>query len=93
MGYCYSSLSAENEITIVNMTTVIPPGVSEACILVLAVDDEIVESNELFYVTVDMGNPRDTVSGNATLTVADNDGKDILSTRNHCTVTLMYRHE
>ena len=76
MGYCYSSLAAVDDVTIVNMTSVIPPGVSEACVLLLAVEDQVVELSELFYVTVDTGDPRDTVSGNTSITITDNDGED-----------------
>ena len=57
-----------------NMSTLISPGASKACLLLLAVDDEIVEDNELFTVTVETENPRDTVNGNASIIVSDNDG-------------------
>ena len=57
-------------------STVISPGASKACLLLLAVDDEIVEDNELFTVTVETENPRDTVNGNASIIVSDNDGEN-----------------
>ena len=59
------------------MSTVISPRESKACLLLLAVDDEIVEDNELFTVTVETENPRDTVNGNASIIVSDNDGEDL----------------
>ena len=60
------------------MSTVISSGASEACLLLLAVDDEIVEVNELFTLVVEAENPRDTVNGNTSIIVLDNDGE------NHC---------
>ena len=74
----YSMIIIDREdLTIVNnISTVISPGASEACLPFLAVDDEIVEDNELFTVTVETENPRDTVNGNASIIVFDNDGNE-----------------
>ena len=65
------------DLTIVNQSTVIPPGVSEACVLLLAVDDEIVEDNEAFTIIVETDDPSGMVNGNASIVISDNDGKTI----------------
>ena len=58
-----------------NMTSVIPPGASEACVLLLAVEDEVVEDNEVFTITVETADPSDTVNGSTSIVISDNDGK------------------
>ena len=57
-----------------NESTIIPPGVSEACFELLAVDDEIVEDNECFTVMVKAENPSDLVNGTTVMIIFDNDG-------------------
>ena len=56
------------------MTNVIPPGDSEACFQLLAVDDETVEDDELFTVVVETGNSNDILNETATIIMSDNDG-------------------
>ena len=68
-------MTGENDVTIVNMTSVIPPGVSEACVLLLAVEDEVVEDNEVFTIIVNTEDPSDTVNGSISIVISDNDGK------------------
>ena len=68
---------AIGDFTIANMMNVIPPGVSEACLQLQAVDDEIVEDDEYFTVTVETGNSNDMVNGTTLLIISDNDGKGI----------------
>ena len=55
--------------------TVIPTGESEICFQLLAVDDEIVESEEELILIVEPTNPNDRVVGNTTVTIVDNDCK------------------
>lgn len=57
-----------------NESTVIPPGISEACLLLLAIDDEIIEDNERFTVIVEAKNPSDMVNGTTMIIISDNDG-------------------
>ena len=59
-----------------NVSTIIHPGVSEACLQFLANDDEIVENQELFTMIAEMTNPNDTVNGTTSIIIIDNDGKD-----------------
>ena len=59
-----------------NTMNVIPPGVSEACLQLLAVDDEIVESNELFTAVVEAHDPNDMVDGATSFAILDNDGNN-----------------
>ena len=66
--------AAIDDFMIVNSSTVIPPGVSEACIQFVAIDDELIEDEEHFSVVVEVGNPNDIVYGNTTVTILDNDG-------------------
>ena len=56
------------------MTNVIPPGESQACLQLLATDDEIVEDSEVFIVTIETGNTNDVVNGTTYVTISDNDG-------------------
>ena len=59
------------------MATIIPPGLTRACLQLEAIDDEIVEDNELFMVIIEAVNPSDSVNGTTSLTIYDNDGKCI----------------
>ena len=70
------------DLIIVNQSTVIiPPCIApiieppQACITILAYDDEIVEGAESFNITVTASNPLDMISGNTVVNVLDNDGK------------------
>ena len=56
------------------MFITIPIGESEACLEVVAVDDEIVEDNEYFTVTVKTVNPNDIVNETTSVIIFDNDG-------------------
>ena len=57
-----------------NTSIAIPPGVSEARLQLVAVDDELVEGKETFTLTVEAADPSDTVNGNVPITISDNDG-------------------
>ena len=57
------------------MAAVIPPGESEACFHPLAVDDEIIEDNEVFVVVVEAVNPIDVINKTVLVMITDNDGK------------------
>ena len=67
---------AISDLTAANVSSIIPPGSSEACLQLLAVDDDIVEGTDVFTVTAEAANTRDTVNGNASITISDNDGKN-----------------
>ena len=69
---CYSI--AVEDIAILNTSIAISPGQSEACIQLLAVDDMIVESEERFTLRVEAADPSDTVNGNVSISISDNDG-------------------
>ena len=56
----------------------VPPQAARVCITLEANDDMTVEGTESFYVTVQSENSLDTVSGNTTVSVSDNDGKSHL---------------
>ena len=70
----YTASIADSDITIVNKTTLIPPGVSAACIQLLAIDDEIVEDDEAFILTIESELPQDRVNGSVSVIISDNDG-------------------
>ena len=57
-----------------NKTTLIPPGVFEACIQLLAIDDEIIEDDEVFILTIESELPQDRVNGSVSVIISDNDG-------------------
>lgn len=52
----------------------IPAQYSKACITIEAYDDEILEGNEMFYITANASNLLDEVIGNSSVVVSDNDG-------------------
>ena len=56
----------------------VPPQAARVCITLEANDDMTVEGTESFYVIVQSENSLDTVSGNTTVSVSDNDGKSHL---------------
>ena len=58
------------------MSTVISPGISEACIQFLAIDDTVVENCELFILMAEISNPNDIVNGTVSIIILDNDGKN-----------------
>ena len=66
--------AVNSDLNILNQSTIIPPGIYEACLELLAVDDEIVEDNELFKVMVNAENPSDMVNGTTMIIILDNDG-------------------
>ena len=47
---------------------------SEACIQIHALDDELIEDEEHYSVVVEVGNPSDIVYGNTIVIILDNDG-------------------
>lgn len=59
-----------------NEPTTIPVGVFQTCFPLEAVDDEIVEDDEIFSVVAKVINPNDMVNSNTTVIISDNDGKD-----------------
>ena len=67
---------AVNDFTIENVSTVIPPGSSKACLQFLAIDDNIVENHEMFTMIAETRNPNDTVNGTTSIIIIDNDGKE-----------------
>ena len=66
---------AASDLTSNIVSSVIPPEMSEACLELVAVEDEIVENDELFTLTVDTENSNDVIDGNVSVVVMDNDGK------------------
>ena len=66
------TISDSSDLIIENMSSIIPPGSSEACLQLEAVDDDIVEGVDVFAVTADSA---DTVNGNVSIIVTDNDGE------------------
>ena len=54
---------------------VLPPGVSEECFQLAAIDDEIVESDEMFRLIIETLHPNDVVNGNTSVVIQDNDCK------------------
>ena len=77
---CLNSLTlhlqhkGNGDFSILNESNIILPGVSESCVELLAVDDEIIEGSELFTVIVNAENPSDMVNGTTTIIILDNDG-------------------
>ena len=67
-------ISDSSDLIVQNMSSVIPPGSSEACLHLEAVDDDIVEDNDIFTITADASQSGDRVNGNVSLTLTDNDG-------------------
>ena len=62
-----------------NVTNIIiPPGDSEACLQLLATDDEIVEDDEHFIVMAETVNSNDIVNGTTSIIISDNDGNEIM---------------
>ena len=72
----YYTHAAVSDFLVVNTSTIIPPGVFEACLQLVAIDDEIVEDSEVFTVVVEAMNPNDMVNGTASIIISDNDGKN-----------------
>lgn len=65
----------ESDFNITNHQPSIPIGVSEVCFQVVAVDDDIVENEEEFFLIIKPLNLNDMVNGNVTCFISDNDGK------------------
>ena len=53
---------------------VIPLEESEACFRLLAVDDDILENNEVFMIMVAAQNRNDMINTNVLVVISDNDG-------------------
>ena len=71
-----SRMLVASDLTSNIVSSVIPPEMSEACLELVAVEDEIVENDELFTLAVDTQNSNDVVDGNVSVIVTDNDGKN-----------------
>ena len=67
--------AAPSDLILMDLMAVIPPGASETCFQLQAVDDEIVEDNELFMVMVEAVNPNDVINRTALVMITDNDGE------------------
>lgn len=67
---------AESDYSITDQPIEIPVGESEICFQLLAVDDEIVESEEEFTLIIQPTNPNDILDGNVTINIIDDDCKD-----------------
>ena len=59
---------------------------SQACFQLVAIDDTIVESEEVFTLIIEASNSNDIVSGNVTVVIVDNDSKE---ESHSCTLELM----
>ena len=53
----------------------IPARSTQACFQFEAIDDEIVESDETVSLLIETLNPFDTMDGNSTIIISDNDGR------------------
>ena len=70
-------MHADNaDFTVVSEETIIPVGVLQACLQLVAVDDNIVEGDEVFIVMVEPFNPGDKINGTTSVIISDNDGED-----------------
>lgn len=69
--FTYVALS---DLMLMDFVSVIPPGASESCFQLLAVDDEIIEETEVFMVIVETVNPNDVINKTILVVVTDNDG-------------------
>ena len=56
----------------------ISPSVSETCLKLVSVDDDLIEDDETFSVVAVAQNANDRVNGNVTVVIFDNDGMVIL---------------
>ena len=65
-----------NDFSVVSEETVIPAGALQACLQLVAVDDNIVEGTEVFTVMVEPFNPGDKINGSTSVIISDNDGED-----------------
>lgn len=70
------TFSTAKDLSVFNQTTFIPVGKLEACLQILATDDDIAESNEVFTIMFKAANPKDMVTGTASVTIFDSDGED-----------------
>lgn len=68
-------ISDSSDLIIENISSIIPPGSSEACLQLEAFDDNIVEGDDIFTVTAEASNSGDRVNGNVSIIITDNDGK------------------
>ena len=69
-------ITTAKDLSVFNQTTFIPVGKFKACLQILATDDDIAENDEIFTITFKATNPKDKVTGSASVTISDNDGKD-----------------
>ena len=69
-------ITTAEDLSVFSQTTFIPVGKFKACLQILATDDGIAENDEVFTITFNATNPKDRVTGNASVTISDNDGKD-----------------
>ena len=69
-------ITTSEDLSAFSQTTFIPVGKFKACLQILATDDGIAENDEVFTITFKATNPKDKVTGSASVTISDNDGKD-----------------
>lgn len=71
----YYAITAVDELVLANTFLAIPPEESKACVQLLAVEDGIIESDELYTVTVDPLIVGDKVDMNISIVILDDDGE------------------
>ena len=71
-------ITARSDLTLANMSMTISPSVSETCVKLISVDDDLIEDGETFSVVSVVQNANDRVNGNVTVVIFDNDGMLIL---------------
>ena len=59
----------------INEPVEIPIGATKACIRLEAVDDEIIEADEIFILVIETIHSNDSIDGNTTVVISDNDCK------------------
>ena len=69
---------AGSDLTLANTSMTISPSVSETCLKLVSVDDDLIEDDETFSVVAVAQNANDRVNGNVTVVIFDNDGMVIL---------------
>ena len=64
-----------DDYNITNVPAIVPVGESQACFQIVAIDDTIVEGEEVFTLVAEAQNSRDIICDNATINILDNDRK------------------
>ena len=70
--------TAGSDLTLANMSMTIFPRVTETCLKLVSVNDDLIEDEETFSIMVVAQNANDRVNGNVTVIIFDNDGMLIL---------------